>query len=70
MKVIDTAGMLESTNRLRVMGNFVVRLAMPVRRPSAATLPVKGEMRRFIHEAEDLVVFAPDLYINFLVERS
>ena len=68
--MIDTAGMLESTNRLRVMGNFVVRLAMPVRRPSAATLPVKGEMRRFIHEAEDLVVFAPDLYINFLVERS
>ena len=44
-----------------VMGTFVVRLAMPVRRPSAATLPVKGEMRRFIHEAEDLVVFAPDL---------
>src|SRR5258708_19188270 len=35
-----------------VMGTFVVRLAMPV----------KGEMRRFIHEAEDLVVFAPDLY--------
>src|SRR5258708_39644201 len=37
---------------LGVMGTFVVRLAMPV----------KGEMRRFIHEAEDLVVFAPDLY--------
>ena len=39
-----------------VMGTFVVRLAMPV----------KGEMRRFIHEAEDLVVFAPDLYKIFL----
>ncbi len=47
---------------LGVMGTFVVRLAMPVSRPSAAILPVKGEMRRFIHEAEDLVVFAPDLY--------
>jgi hypothetical protein len=34
------------------MGTFVVRLAMPV----------NGEMRRFIHEAKDLVVFAPDLY--------
>jgi len=44
------------------MGTFVVRLAMPVRRPSAATLPVKGEMRRFIHEVFSLVVFAPDLY--------
>ena len=64
MKVIDTAGMLERTNRLRVMGTFVVRVAMPVRRLSAATLPVKGEMRRFIHEAEDLVGFALDLYKN------
>jgi len=45
-----------------VMGTFVVRLAMPVRRPSAAPLPVKGEMRRFIHEAEDFVDEAPDLY--------
>jgi hypothetical protein len=62
MKVIDIAGMLESTNRLRVMGTFVVRLAMPVRRPSVAPLPVKGEMRRFIHEVFSLVVFAPDLY--------
>jgi hypothetical protein len=25
-------------------------------------LPVKDEMRRFIHEAEDLVVFTPDFY--------
>jgi putative transposase len=45
-----------------VMGTFVVRLALPVRRASAATLPVKGEMRRFIHEVFSLVVFAPDLY--------
>ncbi len=45
-----------------VMGTFVGRLAMPVSRPSAATLPVKGEMRRFIHKAEDFVIFAPDLY--------
>src|SRR5215470_2823044 len=36
-----------------VMGTFGVRLAMPVRRLSAATLPVKSEMRRFIHEAEN-----------------
>jgi hypothetical protein len=47
-----------------VMGTFVVRLAMPV----------KGEMRRFIHEAEDLVVFAPDLYklpkARFNVKKS
>ena len=42
------------------MSTFIVRLAMPVRRPSTAALPVKGEMRRFIYEAEDLVVFAPD----------
>ena len=45
-----------------VMSTFIVRWAMPVRRLSAATLPVKGEMRRFIHEAEDFVDEAPDLY--------
>jgi putative transposase len=54
-------GNLERTNPWSD-GYFVVRLAMPVRRPFAATLPVKGEMRRFIHEAEDLVDEAPDLY--------
>ena len=52
------------------MGTFVVRLAMPVRRPSAATLLVKGEMRRFIHEAEDLVVFAPDLYKTLICHKD
>ena len=61
MKLISS-GNTGKNEPFGVMGTFVVRLAMPVRRPSAATLPVKGEMRRFIHEAEDLVVFARDLY--------
>jgi hypothetical protein len=35
---------------------------MPARRPFVVTEQVKAQMRRFIHEAEDLVVFAPDPY--------
>jgi hypothetical protein len=44
------------------MDTFAVLLEMPVRRRFATPLRVKGEKRRFIHEAEDFVVFSPHLY--------
>src|SRR6266496_4043230 len=37
-------------------------LVMPVRRPFVTTLPTKAKSQRFIHEAEDLVVFSPSFY--------
>ena len=44
------------------MDTFVVLLAMRVRKPSDNLLRVKGEKRRFIHEAEDFAVFSPHPY--------
>ncbi len=44
------------------MDTFVVRLAMRVRKQSDNLLRVKGEKRRFIHEAEDFAVFSPHPY--------
>ncbi len=40
-------------------GTFVVLSAILVMRRFAILLKVKGEKRRFIHEAEDFVVFSP-----------
>jgi hypothetical protein len=37
-------------------------LVMPVRRPFVTPLPTKAKRQRFIHEAEDLVVFSPSFY--------
>ncbi|SRR5258707_12897896 len=42
-----------------VMATSIVRLAMPVKRPFVTLLPIKAKRQRFIHEAEDLVVFSP-----------
>ena len=41
-------------------------LVMPVRRPFVTTLPTKAKRQRFIHEAEDLVVFSLSFYKNYL----
>ena len=47
------------------MGIFAVPSAMRAKRCSVTTLKVKGEKRRFIREAEDLVVFSPNFYKYF-----
>ena len=44
------------------MDTFAVRLATPVKQPSASILNNKGEGGQFIHEAEDFVVFLPVVY--------
>ncbi len=43
------------------MDTFAALSEMPVRKQFVSTLRVKGEKRRFIHEAEDFVVFTPPL---------
>ena len=42
-----------------VMVTSIGRLAMPARRPFVTLLSTKAKRQRFIHEAEDLVVFSP-----------
>jgi hypothetical protein len=42
------------------MGIFAVPSAMRVKRRPVNPLKVKGEKWRFIHEAEDPVVFSPN----------
>ncbi len=45
-----------------VMDISAALLGMPVRRPFVTPLPTKAKRQRFIHKAEDLVVFSPSFY--------
>jgi hypothetical protein len=45
-----------------VRGIFAALSEMLAKRQFVNTLLVKGEKRRFIHEAEDFVVFSPRFY--------
>ena len=53
-----------------VMDTFAVRLATPVKQPSASILNNKGEGGQFIHEAEDFVVFLPVGYKTPVVPQQ